>query len=126
MKGGDRNTKFFHAHASKRCKQNTILGLWDDHGRWCEEKDTIARAAVDYFENIYSTAFPTRVEDVEAIPTKVSEDMNESLTRVLLEKKWPRLSSKFTLPKPPGLTVCLLFSIRNIGVLLGIVSQKWS
>ena len=65
------------------CKQNTILGLWDDHDRWCEEKDTIARAAVDYFGNIYSIAFHTRVEDVvEAIPTKVSKDMNESLTRV--------------------------------------------
>ena len=81
LKEGDRNTKFFHAHASERRKQNTILGLWVEHGRWCEEKETIARAAVDYFENIYSTAFPTRVEEVvEAIPSKVSEDMNESLS----------------------------------------------
>ena len=62
LKEGDRNMKFFHAHASERRKQNTILGLWDEHGRWCEEKETIARAAVDYFENIYSIAFPTRVE----------------------------------------------------------------
>ena len=81
LREGDRNTKFFQAHALERHKQNTILGLWDDHGRWCEEKDSIARAAVGYFETIYSTSFPTRVENVvEAIPTKVTEDMNESLT----------------------------------------------
>ena len=80
MKERDRNTKFFHAHASERHKQNTILGLWDDHGRWCEEKEFIARAAVGYFENIYSTAFPIWVEDVvEATAIKVTEDMNESL-----------------------------------------------
>ena len=80
LKEGDRNTKFFHAHASERHKQNTILGLWDDHGRWCEEKEFIARVAVGYFENIYSTAFPTWVEDVvEATAIKVTEDMNESL-----------------------------------------------
>ena len=33
---GDRNTKFFHARASERRKKNTILGLWNDDGIWCE------------------------------------------------------------------------------------------
>ena len=88
LKEGDRNTKFFHTHASEKRKQNTILGVWDAHGRWCVEKETIARAAMDYFENIYSTAFPTQVEDVvESIPTKVSEDMNESLSRAFTKEE---------------------------------------
>ena len=88
LKERDRNTKFFHAHASERHKQNTILGLWDDHGRWCEEKESIAQAAVGYFEIIYSTAFPTWVKDVvKAIPTKVTEDMNESLARAFTEEE---------------------------------------
>ena len=42
LKERDKNIKFFHAQASKRHKQNTILGIWDEQGRWCDEKKSIA------------------------------------------------------------------------------------
>ena len=29
---GDKNTKFFHAQASERRKQNTTMGIWDEQG----------------------------------------------------------------------------------------------
>ena len=104
LKEGDRNTKFFHAHASERRKQNTFLGLWDEHGKCCEEKETIARAAVDYFENIYSTAFPIRVKEVvEAIPSKVSEEINESLSRAFIKEEMATAFKQIHPTKAPGL-----------------------
>ena len=103
LKEGDRNTKYFHAHASDRRKQNTILGIWDEYGRWCGEKESIAQAAVAYFENIYSTTSPTRVEDVVvAIPTRVTEDMNESLTRVFTREEVVTALKQIHPTKAPG------------------------
>nr|XP_023891716.1 uncharacterized protein LOC112003738 [Quercus suber] len=70
---------------------------------WCDEKEIIARAVVDYFENIYSTAFPTRIEDVvNAIPTKVTEDMNESLSRDLTREEVATALKLIHPTKAPG------------------------
>ena len=56
LREGDRNTKFLHARASERRKQNPILGIWDKFENWCGDQDSIARAAVSYFDEIYSTS----------------------------------------------------------------------
>ena len=59
LKEGDKNTKFFHAQASERRKQNTIVGIWDEQGRWCDDEESIAQAAISYFDNIYSSSHPS-------------------------------------------------------------------
>ena len=82
LKEGDKNTKFFHAQASERRKQNTIVGIWDEQGRWCDDEESIAQAAISYFDNIYSSSHPSRIAEVtEAIPSMVIDEMNESLIR---------------------------------------------
>ena len=83
VREGDRNTKFFHARASNRHKKNTILGLWNNKGKWCEDKDSIAATTVSYFQNIYTTTSPTNISDVTSvIPTQVTEEMNTNLSRI--------------------------------------------
>ena len=59
LKEGDKNTKFFHAQAPERRKQNTIVGIWDEQGRWCDDEESIAQAAISYFDNIYSSSHPS-------------------------------------------------------------------
>ena len=59
-----------------------ISGIWDKFGRWCEDRDNIANAAVSYFEDIYSTSNPSMVDEVTAaIPTMITEEMNTELSR---------------------------------------------
>jgi len=80
---GDQNTKFFHVGASERRKKNTILGLWNDDGEWCESKESIVATAISYFEKIYSTASPIGISEVtNAIPRRVTKEMNVELTKV--------------------------------------------
>ena len=82
-KEGNRNTKFFHAQALERRRKNTILGLWNDNGEWCESKESITTTAISYFENIYSTSFPTGIDKItNAVPERVTEKMNIELTKV--------------------------------------------
>ena len=82
LREGDKNTSFFHTQASECRKQNTILGIWDSRGRWCDGKDSITQAAIDYFNNIYASASPLGIDEIiDAIPTWVTEEMNENLNR---------------------------------------------
>lgn len=46
---GERNTKFFHAQASKRAKRNEINGLWDGNGIWQDSMESMCDIASDYF-----------------------------------------------------------------------------
>ena len=79
---GNRNTKYFHHRASERRRKNAIVGLWNDEGGWCDSKEEIVRTVTGYFEDIYSSSNPSRLEEAtNLIPTKVSEEMNDDLIK---------------------------------------------
>ena len=102
---GDRNTKFFHARASeRRKKKNTILGLWNDGGVWCESKDNIVATAISYFKKIYSTSSPCGISEVTcAVPRCVTEDMNAELTKVFTRDEVTNVLKQLHPTKAPGL-----------------------
>ena len=103
VKEGDRNTKYFHARASERRKQNTILGIWDKFDCWCGDQDSIARAAISYFEEIYTTSWPNQIEEVtNLIPVKVTEGMNMELTRSFTKEEVLTALKQLHPTKSPG------------------------
>ena len=77
---GDRNTKYFHTKALDRRRKNTISCIMDKEGNWHDLIDGIVEVAISYFKNLYSSAFPTCILEVfDAIPTKVTEEINQFL-----------------------------------------------
>ena len=100
---GDRNTKFFYARASDRRKKNTILGLWNNEGIWCDDKDSIAATVVSYFQNIYTTTSPSNINEVTSvIPTRVTEEMNANLSRIFTKDEVVRALQQIHPTKAPG------------------------
>ena len=99
------------------------MRIWDEHGRWCKEKESIAQVAVAYFENIYTTDYPTWVEEVvAAIPTRVLKDMNESLTRAFTREEVAIALKQIhptKAPRPDGMSA--FFYIKNTGTLWEIM-----
>ncbi|XP_012847426.1 PREDICTED: uncharacterized protein LOC105967373 [Erythranthe guttata] len=85
MREGDKNTKFFHAKASSRRRKNTIAGLCNSEGVWCEREADIEKIVSDYFSDIFTSKDqPTSVmeEVLDAIEPRVSDTLN----RILLEE----------------------------------------
>ena len=77
---GDSNTKWFHARAQMRRKNNTIVRLQKEDGTWADSDDELKRLVVHYFSQLFSTVRLEQMEEVlSVVPTRVTEEMNEML-----------------------------------------------
>lgn len=68
LKKGDRNTKFFHAQASHKRRNNWIMGLEDDYGNWLKDIILVERSACDYFQDLFSS---TNHSSYDSMPLSV-------------------------------------------------------
>lgn len=82
LREGVRNTSFFHARVSRRQKANKIASLrWAD-GSKCEVQIEIKGMVQNFYENLFTSETCTSVDAVlDAIPSKVSSNMNEDLCK---------------------------------------------
>ena len=72
--------KLFHSKASQRRKKNTISGIWDENGTWCDTNESIAAIAIAYFESLFTTSNSCHISEViDSIPTRVTDEMNQGL-----------------------------------------------
>lgn len=55
LREGNRNTKFFHAKALKRRRQNNLERLLDNSGIWCAWNSSLPAVFTNYFENLYAS-----------------------------------------------------------------------
>ena len=103
LKWGDRNTKFFHTIASQRRRKNRIVGLQNSRGVWQEDKESIERIIMDYFDSIYKAYHPTRFDaSLNSITPRVTPNMNKVLTADFkAEEVWSALKQMHP-TKAPG------------------------
>ena len=108
----DRNTKFFQSKAFQRRKKNTISGIWDENGNWCDTNESIAAMAISYFEKLYTSSHPSKISEVmDTIPTRVTDEMNQNLIRIFTREDVEAALKQIHPTKAPGLDgVSAIFS----------------
>ena len=80
------------------------MGLWNDNGECCESKESITATAISYFENIYSTSFPTGIDEItNVVPRRVTEEMNTELTQVFTRDEVSKALQQLHPTKAPNL-----------------------
>ena len=108
MKGGDRNTKFFHTVATKRKKMNKIKRLKKEDGGVVEEQEAMKEVASNYFSNLFSSTFSgTRMEELlNNVDARVTEPMNDVLCKQFCSEEVveaPQSIGDLKAPGPDGM-----------------------
>ncbi|XP_074290614.1 uncharacterized protein LOC141617329 [Silene latifolia] len=103
LKDGDRNTKFFHTCASERKRKNHIGSLIDDSGVERKGDEEVARVAVKYFQELFTTSNPVEGElCLQGLENRVTAEMNLGLERDYSEEEIVEALNQMNPLKAPG------------------------
>jgi hypothetical protein len=85
---GDRNTKFFHQHASGRKKRNKISNLTRVDGSVTEDIEEMKGMTMDFYKTLYTSEGTSHMDEVLShVPVRVTADMNISLIETISSKE---------------------------------------
>ncbi|KAH9672066.1 reverse transcriptase domain-containing protein [Citrus sinensis] len=79
LREGDQNTRYFHASASARKRQNSLGNLRNDQGEWCANSDEVDALIVDYFKGLFTVGEVQTAEVLQCVATKVTSEHNSML-----------------------------------------------
>ncbi|KAH7850130.1 hypothetical protein Vadar_028349 [Vaccinium darrowii] len=65
-----------------RALEKELGEAWDSFGNWCEDQDAIAMEFVQYFQGLFQSEGTAQISEVvDTIKVRVTDQMNQSLTR---------------------------------------------
>ena len=103
LKEGDQNTKIFHNRASHRYKRNRIEELKNEAGVVCTNEEEIADILIAYYQQLFSTASPTCVQEVlRVVPSIIMEEQNDMLVAEFVKAKIDEALQQMEPLKAPG------------------------
>jgi hypothetical protein len=103
LKGGDRNTRFFHQRASQCRRRNLIAELHDSQGVTHTGDEAIGRVFEEYFDTLFKSSNPSDFDSVfEGIALVVTEDMNNKLSKPFQRQEMDYALKQIGPLKAPG------------------------
>ena len=118
---GDKNTKFFHQKTSQRCQKNNILGIFDRDGVWQETDGGIALVAENYFQQLFTSAIPSEMDQVLSLVDRVvTLEMNQSLLQPYIVEEVQRALFQMHPSKSLGPNGMSPFFFQNFWHIVGV------
>jgi hypothetical protein len=103
LKGGDCNSKYFHACATQRRKTNMILSINDEAGRMWDTQAMIGNAFNHYFSNLFtSVPLDCMHECIETLHPGVTAEMNQNLLKKFTREEVYEALKQMAPLKAPG------------------------
>ncbi|GKV19300.1 hypothetical protein SLEP1_g29582 [Rubroshorea leprosula] len=100
---GDRNSKYFHAMASRRRQNNYIFQLQNEQGTLLEGTDSLLDHAYTHFQQAYDSLETCSFNQIEGlIRPLVTTEMNEDLCRAASEEEIRATVFQMGALKAPG------------------------
>ncbi|KAL0815981.1 hypothetical protein Bca101_072425 [Brassica carinata] len=116
LRGGDRNTRFFHNSVKMARARNTIDKLINEEGVEVFSEAAKGEVAVQYFSNLFKSSNPTSFGTwFQGMRTRVTTNMNHELTKPVSDLEVKQDVFALILQKHRGLMVCLRYSFKNSG-----------
>ena len=75
---GDKNSKFFHCHATQRKRKNLILKIYKADGEWSSNMDQVTESLTTYFKELYASA---NLPPCEAATNSINQVINEEMNK---------------------------------------------
>lgn len=82
LRGGDRNTKYFHSCANQRKQPNTIHSISTSEGYWAKSQEEISSLFHKCYYKLFASSQPIEIlESLAHLGKSVTDDMSRQLIK---------------------------------------------
>ncbi|XP_060970043.1 uncharacterized protein LOC115713657 [Cannabis sativa] len=102
LREGDQNSKFFHAKATARKKNNSINSLLNNSGVWVDWEGGLSDVIIDYFSDIFTSTSSNFDPVVSGIRPTITSVQNDSLLQQVTPEEIKKALFQMHPDKSPG------------------------
>ncbi|XP_027127794.2 uncharacterized protein [Coffea arabica] len=103
LRAGDKNTRYFHSFVKGRCVSNRLNRLQRDDGSWTANEEEVVTELSEYFKDLFTSGGKDEMTEIlEGIPHYITQEMNDKLTKEVMEEEIHDALFSMNPEKAPG------------------------